>query len=175
MRRGAIIEDGYVALRNVGAAIKGRLSVSFVSQMGTMEAGLDYGGLVKEFLEEVSFPSHNCTTSGWNYRPSLETDLRSCWDCQCDEEPSNHCRFILSKFNSKLILSLTLQPSVYGQCPCICVTILECRCFLAARLAVFLLTLVLLSRTMASVHGHAREHVVIGLNSCLLLRSHFVF
>ena len=90
VRRGAVIEDGYAALRNAGEAIKGRLQVpslrcaftclhgrtetalrwcsylgfcpynsrrhaqvSFVSSMGTLEAGLDHGGLVKEFLEEA--------------------------------------------------------------------------------------------------------------------------
>jgi hypothetical protein len=83
VRRSAIIEDGYAALRNTGEGIKGGLQarllqrvaswgcrdddpmhmrptrracamqVSFVSGMGTLEAGLDYGGLVKEFLEEV--------------------------------------------------------------------------------------------------------------------------
>ncbi len=54
MRRSAILDDGYAALRNVGSSIKGRLSVSFVNVHGEMEAGLDHGGLVKEFLEEVT-------------------------------------------------------------------------------------------------------------------------
>ncbi|EIE23025.1 hypothetical protein COCSUDRAFT_15978, partial [Coccomyxa subellipsoidea C-169] len=53
VRRSAILDDGYAALRNVGGSIKGRLSVSFVNVHGEMEAGLDHGGLVKEFLEEV--------------------------------------------------------------------------------------------------------------------------
>ncbi len=53
MRRGAILDDGFAALRDAGSAIKGRLCVSFVSMHGELEAGLDYGGLVKEFLEEV--------------------------------------------------------------------------------------------------------------------------
>lgn len=33
--------------------MKGRLVVSFVNEQGMLEAGLDYGGLVKEFLEQV--------------------------------------------------------------------------------------------------------------------------
>ena len=45
--------DGFDALRSIGAAIKGRLMVTFVSQHGVLEAGIDHGGLVKEFLEEV--------------------------------------------------------------------------------------------------------------------------
>ena len=57
MRRSAILDDGYAALRNAGGSIKGRLSVSFVNVHGEMEAGLDHGGLVKEFLEEVTHSS----------------------------------------------------------------------------------------------------------------------
>lgn len=34
--------------------MKGRLVVSFVNEQGMLEAGLDYGGLVKEFLEQVA-------------------------------------------------------------------------------------------------------------------------
>jgi len=33
--------------------VKGRLVLSFVNEQGMLEAGLDYGGLVKEFLEQV--------------------------------------------------------------------------------------------------------------------------
>ena len=53
VRRTDIIGDGYSALHSIGAAIKGRLMVTFVSQHGVLEAGIDHGGLVKEFLEEV--------------------------------------------------------------------------------------------------------------------------
>lgn len=53
VRRTDIIGDGFTALHSLGAAIKGRLMVTFVSQHGVLEAGIDHGGLVKEFLEEV--------------------------------------------------------------------------------------------------------------------------
>jgi len=39
--------------------VKGRLVVSFVNEQGMLEAGLDYGGLVKEFLEQV--PAQQCS------------------------------------------------------------------------------------------------------------------
>lgn len=39
--------------------MKGRLVVSFVNEQGMLEAGLDYGGLVKEFLEQVAIT--HCT------------------------------------------------------------------------------------------------------------------
>ena len=53
VRRTDIMGDGFDALRGAGGAIKGRLMVTFVSQHGVLEAGIDHGGLVKEFLEEV--------------------------------------------------------------------------------------------------------------------------
>lgn len=53
VRRDRLLEDGYAQLRSVGQAMKGRLVVSFVNSSGLEEAGLDYGGLIKEFLEEV--------------------------------------------------------------------------------------------------------------------------
>ena len=53
VRRTDIIGDAFSALHSIGPAIKGRLMVTFVSQHGGLEAGIDHGGLVKEFLEEV--------------------------------------------------------------------------------------------------------------------------
>ena len=40
-------------MATTGDRVKGRLVVSFVNEQGMLEAGLDYGGLVKEFLEKV--------------------------------------------------------------------------------------------------------------------------
>ena len=53
VHRGSLLQDGWAALRSAGAAVKGRLVVTFVNEQGMLEAGLDYGGLVKEFLEQV--------------------------------------------------------------------------------------------------------------------------
>ncbi len=54
VRRTDLIGDGFSALHSAGSAIKGRLMVTFISQHGALEAGIDHGGLVKEFLEEAS-------------------------------------------------------------------------------------------------------------------------
>ena len=54
VRRTDVLGDGFAALHGIGEQIKGRLMVSFVSQHGAREAGIDHGGLTKEFLEEVS-------------------------------------------------------------------------------------------------------------------------
>ncbi|GBF97295.1 hypothetical protein Rsub_09986 [Raphidocelis subcapitata] len=51
VRRGRLLEDAYGALAAKGAALKGRLYVTFVSASGVPEAGLDHGGLTKELLE----------------------------------------------------------------------------------------------------------------------------
>jgi hypothetical protein len=54
VRRTDVLGDGFAALHGIGERIKGRLMVSFVSQHGVLEAGIDQGGLAKEFLEEAS-------------------------------------------------------------------------------------------------------------------------
>ena len=55
VHRNSLLQGGWAALHKAGPAVKGRLVVSFVNEQGMLEAGLDYGGLVKEFLEQV-FP-----------------------------------------------------------------------------------------------------------------------
>ncbi|KAJ7971465.1 E3 ubiquitin-protein ligase UPL7 [Quillaja saponaria] len=54
VRRGHIVEDGYQQLNYLGSKLKSSIHVSFVSECGLPEAGLDYGGLSKEFLTDIS-------------------------------------------------------------------------------------------------------------------------
>ena len=54
IHRSSLLQDGWAALHRAGSAIKGRLMVSFVNEQGMLEAGLDYGGLVREFLQQVT-------------------------------------------------------------------------------------------------------------------------
>lgn len=54
VRRGRILEDGFRQLNNLGSRLKSSIHVSFVSECGLPEAGLDYGGLSKEFLTDIS-------------------------------------------------------------------------------------------------------------------------
>lgn len=54
IRRGHIIEDGFQQLNNLGSRLKSGIHVSFVNESGLPEAGLDYGGLSKEFLTEIA-------------------------------------------------------------------------------------------------------------------------
>lgn len=54
VRRGHIVEDGFQQLNSLGSRLKSSIRVSFVSECGLPEAGLDYGGLSKEFLTDLS-------------------------------------------------------------------------------------------------------------------------
>ncbi|AQK63815.1 E3 ubiquitin-protein ligase UPL7 [Zea mays] len=54
IRRGHIIDDGYRQLNCLRSKLKSCIHVSFVSECGLPEAGLDYGGLSKEFLTDLS-------------------------------------------------------------------------------------------------------------------------
>ncbi|KAF2289808.1 hypothetical protein GH714_038711 [Hevea brasiliensis] len=54
VRRGHIVEDGFRQLNTLGSRLQSSIHVSFVSECGASEAGLDYGGLSKEFLTDIS-------------------------------------------------------------------------------------------------------------------------
>ncbi|XP_042041687.1 E3 ubiquitin-protein ligase UPL7-like isoform X2 [Salvia splendens] len=54
VRRDHIFEDGLRQLNSLGSRLKSSIHVSFVSESGLPEAGLDYGGLSKEFLTDLS-------------------------------------------------------------------------------------------------------------------------
>lgn len=50
IRRGHVADDGFRAFSGLGANMKGRLAIRFVDEYGQEEAGIDGGGLFKEFL-----------------------------------------------------------------------------------------------------------------------------
>lgn len=54
VHRDRIVEDGFQQLNSLGSRLKSSIHVSFVSECGLPEAGLDYGGLSKEFLTDIS-------------------------------------------------------------------------------------------------------------------------
>ncbi|MEW5298302.1 MAG: hypothetical protein WDW36_001442 [Sanguina aurantia] len=81
VRRSHLMEDAYNALGGRGAdVLKARLIITFINETGLSEAGLDYGGLMKEFLEEVIKSGFNAdyglmasTADGLAYpRPSAD-------------------------------------------------------------------------------------------------------
>lgn len=52
-RRGNEFEDGFESLWNIGGDIKGVIRINYLDVHGTAEAGIDGGGLTKEFLTSV--------------------------------------------------------------------------------------------------------------------------
>lgn len=54
VRRGHVVEDGFRQLNSIGSRLKSSIHVSFVNESGLPEAGLDYGGLSKEFLTDIT-------------------------------------------------------------------------------------------------------------------------
>lgn len=54
VRRDRIVEDGFAQLNTLGSKLKSCVNVSFVNECGLPEAGLDYGGLFKEFLTDLA-------------------------------------------------------------------------------------------------------------------------
>ncbi|XP_047316550.1 E3 ubiquitin-protein ligase UPL7 isoform X2 [Impatiens glandulifera] len=54
IRRSHVIEDGFQQLNSLGSRLKSNIHVSFVGESGLQEAGLDYGGLSKEFLTDIA-------------------------------------------------------------------------------------------------------------------------
>ncbi|CAN6440352.1 unnamed protein product [Victoria cruziana] len=59
IRRDHIIEDGFRQLNSLGSRLKSCVNVSFVNEYGLPEAGLDYGGLFKEFLTDIAKSAFN--------------------------------------------------------------------------------------------------------------------
>ncbi|KAJ3281761.1 hypothetical protein HDU79_010513 [Rhizoclosmatium sp. JEL0117] len=54
IRRSHIFEDAYKTLSPLGPALKNRIAITFVSALdGEVEAGIDGGGVFKEFLSEL--------------------------------------------------------------------------------------------------------------------------
>ncbi|KAF9427442.1 hypothetical protein BGZ94_004884 [Podila epigama] len=53
VRRGSVFEDGYEQLNPLGRKLKGRIAIEFVDQYGITEAGIDGGGVFKEFLTSL--------------------------------------------------------------------------------------------------------------------------
>ncbi len=47
--RGRVLEDGLIHLNNLGRNMRQRIVVSYLSEAGTKESGVDVGGLFKEF------------------------------------------------------------------------------------------------------------------------------
>ncbi|KAJ3183099.1 hypothetical protein HDU87_007521 [Geranomyces variabilis] len=54
IRRQYVFEDGFAQLNALGASLKSRIAITFISEQGLVEAGIDGGGVFKEFLTTIS-------------------------------------------------------------------------------------------------------------------------
>ncbi|KAF8940178.1 hypothetical protein BGZ47_007837 [Haplosporangium gracile] len=59
IHRGTVFEDGYEHLNHLGPKLKGRIAISFIDQYGMAEAGIDGGGVFKEFLTSLVLQAFN--------------------------------------------------------------------------------------------------------------------
>lgn len=57
--RGRILEDGLATMNNLGTNMRQRIAVHYVNEAGTMESGIDAGGLFKEFWTDLSAVAFN--------------------------------------------------------------------------------------------------------------------
>jgi hypothetical protein len=67
IRRAKLYEDSMLQLSELGSKLKHKVQVSFVNQHGAEEAGIDGGGVFKEFLDDlikVGFASNNDSDEG---------------------------------------------------------------------------------------------------------------
>ena len=54
IRRKYVLEDGYAQLDPLGPGLKAIVRIQFVNELGEDEAGVDGGGLFKDFLESLA-------------------------------------------------------------------------------------------------------------------------
>lgn len=59
VRRDHLVEDAFNALHAVDTKLKGRIKVEFISEQGLNEAGIDGGGLFKEFIDSLGKAAFN--------------------------------------------------------------------------------------------------------------------
>lgn len=72
VRRGHIAEDGFAHLNGLGPALKDTIEIAFVDQHGMEEAGIDGGGVFKEFLTSLSKEAFDNDRGLWLATPQQE-------------------------------------------------------------------------------------------------------
>lgn len=65
VRRGRVAEDGFATLNGLGPALKDTIEIVFVDQFGQEEAGIDGGGVFKEFLTSLSKEAFDTDRGLW--------------------------------------------------------------------------------------------------------------
>ncbi|KAF8339579.1 uncharacterized protein EI90DRAFT_2966715 [Cantharellus anzutake] len=65
IRRKQVAKDGFDQLSGLGAALKERISITFVDEWGNEEAGIDGGGVFKEFLTSLTKEAFDTDRGLW--------------------------------------------------------------------------------------------------------------
>ncbi|KAE8238602.1 hypothetical protein A4X06_0g8696, partial [Tilletia controversa] len=66
IRRGHVAEDGFRGLHRLGPQLKRRIQIQFIDQFGQVEAGIDGGGLFKEFLTSLVREAFDTNRGLWS-------------------------------------------------------------------------------------------------------------
>lgn len=72
VRRGRVAEDGFATLNGLGPALKDTIEIAFVDRHGMEEAGIDGGGVFKEFLTSLSKEAFDTDRGLWLATPNQE-------------------------------------------------------------------------------------------------------
>lgn len=75
IRRGRLFEDAYDNFYKLGDGLKDSINITFVDQFGSAEAGIDGGGVTKEFLTSVTTEAFGGTDDSLRMFTSSETGL----------------------------------------------------------------------------------------------------
>lgn len=75
IRRGRLFEDAYDNFYKLGDGLKDPINITFVDQFGSPEAGIDGGGVTKEFLTSVTTEAFGGTDDSLHMFTSSETGL----------------------------------------------------------------------------------------------------
>ncbi|KAF4125611.1 ubiquitin-protein ligase E3 C [Geosmithia morbida] len=75
IRRGQLFEDAFENFYKIGDGLKDPISITFIDQFGTPEAGIDGGGVTKEFLTSVTAEAFSPGKDGIQMFTSSEKGL----------------------------------------------------------------------------------------------------
>lgn len=88
IRRNRVFEDAYRKFWGLGEGLKEPIQITFVDQFGTEEAGIDGGGVTKEFLTGVC---------GEAFTPTTPTDTKMSHGDAIDEDDEDEDKIKLGK------------------------------------------------------------------------------
>jgi hypothetical protein len=86
IRREKLLSDGFAQLNRLGDGLKGRVRIQFVNEHGIEEAGVDGGGLFKDFLENLVKEVKDHWKSDANLHPACNISHHKINRCSWTED-----------------------------------------------------------------------------------------